>query len=716
MANRLSEDPTVNVLLLEAGPADVGEPIVNVPGFIGDNIGGLYDWNLSAVPQVYLDGQPRNIPQGRALGGGTVLNGMLWNRGGQGDYQDWVDLGNPGWSWDDLLPYFIKSETYTPIESHEIAAQFAIQEYAGVHGYDGPVNVSFPRYFWNSSAALFGALNEVGIPTAYDPNSGLVAGASFLPMDVDPESQERCTARRAYYDPIASRPNLWVSTGQTVTQVLFANREPNVEASTPVDGSTSNGQGNSPGIAAGIFGMLTTLNSTQISQSGQPRKRALLRGFWEGLKRALNRRQYVPEPGNLVATGVEYAANAGAPRRTVSASREVIIAAGAIHSPQLLMLSGIGPAPTLRVANIPINIDLPGVGSNLQDHGQVWAWYPYYNSSFPNPTELFTDEGFAAAAWDEYWANRSGPLTTSAIAGVAFPSLPYVVNGSTAIVDGVSAQAPQQYLPGGMDPTIVRGYTQQRELMISALQDVTRAAYELINANDGILTVATMRPFSRGSVTLQSPRPFDTPLIDPRYGSNPVDIEILQAALSMNERLLSTDSLAQLHPIQIFPAVGATDADVLAYINNRWQTEYHPTGTCAMMPPELGGVVSPELLVYGTRNLRVVDSSIMPMLPAAHLQAVVYGVAEKVRSTKYCQPTASLTDVKQAADIIKAAHTESNETGDLDGWPASDIETSTWSKMTTAAGILPSETPTVSSEPAAIVSFVTVVYTQTVYA
>ena len=104
----MSEDPAVNVLLLEAGPADVGEPDVDVPGLIGYDIGSKYDWNLSTVPQTYLDGASRSIPQGHALGGGTVLNGMLWSRGGQGDYDDWVQLGNDGWGWDDLLPYFIK--------------------------------------------------------------------------------------------------------------------------------------------------------------------------------------------------------------------------------------------------------------------------------------------------------------------------------------------------------------------------------------------------------------------------------------------------------------------------------------------------------------------------------------------------------------------------------------------------------------------------------
>jgi choline dehydrogenase-like flavoprotein len=148
----------------------------------------------------------------------------------------------------------MKSETYTPVYSDEIAEEFSIQEFPEVHGYSGPVNVSFPKYFWNSSAVLFEALNEIGVPTAYDPNAGLIAGAAFLPMDIDPVAEERSTARRAYYDPIVARPNLWVSTGQTVTQILFDGASTNTLASEPIPGDTSDGQGGSPGIPTGIFG------------------------------------------------------------------------------------------------------------------------------------------------------------------------------------------------------------------------------------------------------------------------------------------------------------------------------------------------------------------------------------------------------------------------------------------------------------------------------
>lgn len=243
---------------------------------------------------------------------------------------------------------------------------------------------------------------------------------------------------------------------------------------------------------------------------------------------------------------------------------------------------------------------------------------------------LTHNDTFAGNAWIEYWTSRTGPLTAGAIDGVAFPALPSVVNGSTAIADAAAAQAPDQFSPAGIDSTVLAGYAQQHTLMTNALQDTDRAAYEIINANDGVLTVATMRPFSRGTLTLNSPYAFVPPIIDPRYGSNPIDTQVLQAAIAFNERLMYTPSLSQLDPEIREPPATATDDEVLSYIQSRWQTEYHPAGTCPMMPLEYGGVVDPDLLVYGTRNLRVVDSSIMPVLPAAHLQAVVYGVAEKV--------------------------------------------------------------------------------------
>ncbi len=312
---------------------------------------------------------------------------------------------------------------------------------------------------------------------------------------------------------------------------------------------------------------------------------------------------------------------------------------------------------------------------------------------------LTHDAAFAQEAWELWWANHTGPLTSGAIDGVAFPALPYVVNGSTDIAESAAIQAPEQYLPAGVDSSILAGYAMQRSMLIEALTDVTRAGYEIINANDGVLTVANMRPFSRGTLTLNSGQPFDPPIIDPRYASNPVDLQILQAAMDFNQRLMWTKSLSQMDPAQMDPPAAASEDEILSYIRTRWQTEYHPAGTCAMMPLELGGVVSPELLVYGTQNLRVVDSSIMPMLPAAHLQAVVYGVAEK------------------AADIIKAAAGSNTATGAHSVLALPPImEPSTFAAPTSTQIIAETTPPSSSTDDGILTTFVTVVYTQTVYA
>jgi len=538
-----------------------------------------------------------------------------------------------------MLPYFKKSETFTPVSSLEKATFLSIEDDVAVHGTNGPVNVSFSDYYWNSSSVLFHALNELGVPTASDPNSGTIAGASFLPLDLNPDTQTRCSARNAYYDPYTSRPNLWVSTSQYVTQVLFRGGAVNQQASVSTTQNNPEGQGSSPGVPGGIFGNTTTTNASTSGLDTLPGyQRSLLHKVWRMAKRALQRRQASSSvsapltPANLVAIGVEYAANAQSPRANVRATREVIIAAGALHSPQLLMLSGIGSAPALEALEIPVKVDLPGVGTNLHDHGQVWCWYPYYNTSYPNPTELTSNRTFADDAWIDFWISRTGPFTTGAINGVAFPALPFIVNGSTAIHDMASSQSPAHFLPTGQDPTVIAGFSHQLPMLTAALADPTRASYELINANDGALTVANMRPFSRGTVGINSSNPFDPPVIDPRYLSNPIDTEVLLAAIRFNHRLVTDSALAtEMDPAQLLPAPDATDAELRQYIAAKLQTEYHPAGTCAMMPREYGGVVSPELRVYGTANVRVVDSSVIPMLPAAHLQAVVYGIAEKVR-------------------------------------------------------------------------------------
>ena len=187
----------------------------------------------------------------------------------------------------------------------------------------------------------------------------------------------------------------------------------------------------------------------------------------------------------------------------------------------------------------------------------------------------------------------------------------------------------------GLDDTIVSGFQAQKASLVEILSSETNAAYEIINNNAGSLTVAVMHPLSRGTCYIASPDPFDPPLIDPRWLSNPVDRRVLIEALLFNREILAAPSMVELHAAQFVPPVDANEDVLNQIINNGIRTEFHPSGTCAMLPLDQGGVVDSHLRVYGTQNLRIVDAGIFPIVPAAHLQAVVYAVAEKACSL-YC--------------------------------------------------------------------------------
>ena len=317
------------------------------------------------------------------------------------------------------------------------------------------------------------------------------------------------------------------------------------------------------------------------------------------------------------------------------------MAAGSLQTPKVLELSGIGPSDILQMNNISTILDLPGVGNNLQDHYLVGTYYQYYNQSYTYSNQLNLDpnnDTLNVLAEQEYYANRTGPWTAGPADGNAFPSLAQISNRSADFIANASNQSAQTYLLAGLDPTVVAGYTAQLTRLIAALADPTRAVIELLNSNAGNISPSIMRPFSRGSSHINSSNPFDPPRIDPRYGSNPIDTDILLESLLFNRLLLATAPMSQLDPFQWAPPADADEAALRIFINNAIGTEYHPSGTAAMLPLSLGGVVDPNLLVYGTQNLRVVDASICPTIPASHMQAVVYAIAEKVGSVQSANP------------------------------------------------------------------------------
>ncbi|KAF5534880.1 GMC oxidoreductase [Fusarium mexicanum] len=261
-------------------------------------------------------------------------------------------------------------------------------------------------------------------------------------------------------------------------------------------------------------------------------------------------------------------------------------------------VSGIGPSDVLKSLNISVKIDLPGVGYNLQDHPMVYANYYYRNESYFRSDEI-TDDVYDKVA-EEYIQNRTGPWTAPLINTVAFPSLRSAIGDWKQFMNKSSGNG----IPSNTPNSVKKGY-------------------------EGQLTVAAQKTFSRGTVRPSSSSIFDLPKLDPRYCSDPIDCEIIVLGLQMNTKLVQTNAMKELIP-EAESALDTTDHETLMkHVMEKITTERHPSGTAAMMPLDLGGVVDPELKVYGTCNLRIADASIMPLIPSAHLQASVYAIAEK---------------------------------------------------------------------------------------
>ena len=426
-------------------------------------------------------------------------------------------------------------------------------------------------------------MSDLNIPLNPDPEAGLSAGGYFLASDIDPNNQTRCSARIAYYDPVQSRSNLYVLPNTQVTRILF-------------------NTGSSPLVATGV----------EVNEKHSEFQ--------------------------VLANDHKYATSAGAARQTVSASLEVLVAAGALHSPQVLELSGIGSPSVLQAAGINVLHALPGVGANFQDHPLIHLDYPFTNTSITTPYTylIHGDNAFDFQynttahnnALNQYLATKTGPLTAIASNALAFPSLPQISAPVTSLVS--SASSGSRYYPTGYDSTLQAGYEKQLSSILTRMALTTTPAFENLNNNAGGLDVSLQHPLSRGTVHINTSDPFAAPVIDPRWLINPFDRSVLILAMQFNQRILDTPSIAELLPS--YPSVprDATAAQLSTVLDDSVGTEYHYTGTCAMSPLSLGGVVNANLTVYGTQNVRVVDTSVFPLIPTAHLSAVVYAVAEKV--------------------------------------------------------------------------------------
>ena len=479
VANRLTEDPDVSVLLLEAGASD-DLPAIDDPRAFVQLFKTPVDWAYVTAPEPELNGRSINWPRGKVLGGTSAINAMIYVRGNHADYDHWASLGNPGWGYEDVLPYFMKSERNSSGASNW-------------HGANGLLDVTDPAAPHPYSLAFVEAAAELGHARNPDFNGARQDGAGLWQRTI--KDGTRSSTARAFLHPARARSNLHVMTGAEATRIVFEGRR---------------------------------------------------------------------------ATGVRYLRNGIT--EEVSARDEVVLCGGVINSPQLLMLSGIGPADHLRSLGIPVLEDLPGVGRNLQDH---------------------------AMARFRCWTSAHRAVDTSS----------NLVEAGLLCTVGPGLMAPELYfhfLPVAM---------------VETQNGKERSAFAIVSV--------VLRPKSRGSLQLQSPDPETAPVIRAGYYSERADLLLMIEGLKIARALARTRALDGIVAEEALPGAAVTgDVALEAYIRETGDTIFHPVGTCKM-GTDAQAVVDPRLRVRGVEALRVIDASIMPTITSGPTNAPSIMIGEK---------------------------------------------------------------------------------------
>ncbi|MDP4032922.1 MAG: GMC family oxidoreductase N-terminal domain-containing protein [Pseudorhodobacter sp.] len=508
LAARLSENPDTRVLLLEAGGRD-WHPYYHMPAGFAKMTKGIGSWGWQTVPQRHMQNMVINYTQARVIGGGSSINAQIYTRGNALDYDEWRQMGCTGWSYEDVLPYFRKSENNDTFENR-------------YHGKGGPLGVSQPRAPLPICEAYFRAAGQIGIPRNLDMTGEVQEGVGYYQLTQ--HKYRRSSTSIAYLYPARGRSNLTVRTGAQVLRLVVE-------------------QGRAVGV-------------------------------------------------ELAGSGV------------IRAGVEVILSSGAIGSPRLLQLSGIGPADHLRALGVPVVFDHPGVGANLQDHLDLFV---IAECTGPHTYDRYTKLHWSALAGLQYLLTRRGPVASSLFETGGFwygdrnarsPDIQFHLGLGSGIEAGVAA------MPQG-------GVT---------------------------LNSAYLRPRSRGTVRLASADPMAAPLIDPNYWEDPQDREMSIRGLKLAQEIMRQEALKPFVLAERLPGpMVQTDQDYFDYACSHSKTDYHPVGTCRM-GADPAAVVDPELRFIGIAGLRVVDASVMPTVVSSNTNAATIMIAEK------------------AADMIRASH------------------------------------------------------------
>ena len=512
LANRLSADPACSVLLLEAGGA-ARNPLFRLPMLMGKLFhSGLYDWGYRTEPVPGLNGRSLYWPRGKVLGGSSTINGMIYVRGNRRDYDRWAQAGLAGWSWDEVLPAFRRSERH-------------VERDGAWHGTGGEMTVCRAR----GANPLFDVFVEAGRQAGYPVNDDFNGPAQdgFGRYDFTIERGRRCSAATAFLRPVRRRRNLAIATHSPVRRVV-------------VEGGR--------------------------------------------------------------ATGVEVAE--GARARTVRAEREVVLCAGAVNSPQLLMLSGIGEGDALRRHGIETVHALPGVGRNLQDHVDCVLSY-----ACTKPLTLYRDL-------------RADRLVRAVAEGLLFgrgiaTTFPYEAGAflkSRAALDAPDIQV--HFMPA-LEATANLHFP----------NPFGRAPVE--SRHGFTLRVGSVNPESRGTIRLRSADPADPPLIQPDYLRSAADRAALVAGVRVVRAVIEQPAFAPWRGREHTPGAAVrSDAALVDWLRASAMTTFHPVGTCRMGADPMA-VVDARLAVHGIEGLRVADASIMPRIPSGNTHAPAVMIGEK---------------------------------------------------------------------------------------
>ena len=500
LAARLSEDPSVRVLLLEAGGKDSSLKI-KIPAAFPQQFHTKLDWDFATEPEPHVDGRSLFVPRGKALGGSSSMNAMLYVRGRPLDYDSWAAQGAPGWSYADVLPYFIKAEDNVRGPS----------EY---HGAGGPLRVSEQRSPRPMNQRLIAASEAVGIPRIADYNGPEQDGVSMF--QVTQKNGKRFSAADAYLHPALGRPNLEVRTGITVLGVELEGKR-----------------------AVGV------------------RLRKGRRG-----------------------------------EELVRAEREVLLCAGAIGSPQLLLLSGIGAPDELRAAGVEGRHELPGVGRNLQDHPFVTILWEVSDQE----TLYGADKPKALAEW---LLRKSGKLSSTVAEVVAFTRT-----------------------RGGLPAADI-----QFHMGAAYFEDHGAEEYD---GHCMVIAPVLVAPRARGQVWLGSADPTAKPRIITNTLSEPEDIESMVAGMQLAREIAACSPIKETVIKELKPGPSVVDRSELeADLRRRLMLIYHPVGTARMSDTHELAVVDSQLRVHGLEGLRVVDASIMPTITGGNTNAPTIMIAER---------------------------------------------------------------------------------------